>query len=83
MSTVYHTTIQDHGRVVIPAPVRTALGLARGDEVVLRVENHAVVISGVPDAVKRFQAAVRRHVPAGPSLADELLADRRKTAVDE
>lgn len=53
MPDVYHTTIQDHGRVVIPA--------------------------GVPDAVKRFQAAVRRHVPAGVSLADELIVERRAT----
>jgi antitoxin PrlF len=83
MTDVYHTTIQDHGRVVIPADVRHALGLARGDEVVLRVENDAVVITGVPDAVKRFQAAVRSHVPAGVSLADELIADRRATAADE
>ncbi|QJW98428.1 AbrB/MazE/SpoVT family DNA-binding domain-containing protein [Frigoriglobus tundricola] len=83
MSDVYHTTIQDHGRVVIPAGIRHALGLARGDEVVLRVENDAVVISGVSDAVKRFQAVVRRHVSGDVSLADELIADRRKTALDE
>jgi AbrB family looped-hinge helix DNA binding protein len=83
MSHVYHTTIQDHGRVVIPAPVRNALGFARGDEIVLRVENDEVVITGVSDAVKRFQAAVRRHVPADVSLAGELIADRRKTAGDE
>ena len=83
MTDIYHTTIQDHGRVVIPAAVRHALGLTRGSDVVLRVENDAVVLSGVSNAVKRFQAAVRRHVPAGTSLADELIAERRETAADE
>ena len=83
MHDVYHTTIQDHGRVVIPAGVRHALGLTRGSDVVIRVENDAVVIAGVGDAVKRFQAAVRRHVPAGVSLADQLVAERRAAARDE
>ena len=83
MPDLYHATIQDHGRVVIPAAIRHALGIDPGDEVVLRVENDAVVITGVPGAVKRFQAAVRRVVPAGVSLADELLAERRDAAADE
>lgn len=29
------------------------------------------------EAVRRAQAAVRAHVPAGRSLADELIAERR------
>ena len=83
MLDVYHATVQDHGRVVIPAEVRQALGLTRGVGVVLRVENDAVVIAGLPEAVRRFQAAVRAKVPAGVSLADELVADRRAAALHE
>ena len=83
MLDVYHTTIQDHGRVAIPADVRQALGLTRGAAVVLRVDDGAVVIAGLPAAVRRFQAAVRNKVPAGVSLADELIADRRAEAAGE
>ncbi len=83
MLEVYHATIQDHGRVVIPAEVRQALGLTRGVGVVLRVENGAVVIAGLPKAVRQFQAAVRARMPAGVSLADELIADRRAAVADE
>lgn len=83
MSDVYRTQIQDHGRVLIPAAVRRSLGLHQGDEVVLRVSGGAVVISGIGDAVKQFQAAVRDRVPTGTSLAADLIAERRATAADE
>ena len=80
---VYHATVQDHGRVVIPAEVRQALGLTRGAGLVLQVRDGAVVITGRPAAVRRFQAVVRAKVPGGDSLADELIADRRAAAADE
>ena len=83
MSDVYYATLQDHGRVVIPAAVRRTLGLGRGAEVVLRVENEAVVLTGADAAVRRFQQAVRQHVPADESLVDDLLAGRRAEAARE
>ena len=83
MLEVYHATVQDHGRVVIPAEVRQALGLTRGTGIVLQVQDTAVVITGVAAAVRRFQAAVRAKVPAGVSLADELIGERRAAAADE
>jgi hypothetical protein len=37
----------------------------------------------VPDAIARIQAMVRRYVPEGHSLVDELIADRRAEAERE
>jgi antitoxin PrlF len=83
MSEQFRTQIQEHGQVVLPAAVRQLLGLDSGDEIVIRVANRELILSPVADAVKRFQAAVRNHVPADVSLADELIAERRMAARDE
>jgi antitoxin PrlF len=83
MSEQFRTQIQEHGHVVLPAAVRRSLGLDFGDEIVIRVANRELILSPVADAVKRFQATVRNHVPADGSLSDELIAERRATATNE
>lgn len=72
------------GRVVIPAAMRSVLGLAEGDEVVLRLEeNGDIRLSTRAAALKRARDLYRRFVPTGESLADELLADRRRDGEEE
>ena len=68
------------GRVVIPAAMRRALGLPKGGPVVARVEKGELRL--VPPAAARVRAReiLRRHVPTGVSLADELVAERREEA---
>ena len=65
------------GRIVIPANYRKALGLKPGDVVVLALEEEEVRIITPSRAVQRAQALVRRYVPEGRSLVEELLAERR------
>ena len=65
------------GRVVIPAAFRRALGLSIGDDVVIELSDDELRLRSRQAAIRRAQAIVRRHVPAGVSLADELIADRR------
>jgi antitoxin PrlF len=72
------------GRVVIPAEVRTALGVAEGDVLLATLEGDELRLMSTAAAVKRAQAIVRTYIPAGgPSLVDELIADRRKEVADE
>ena len=71
------------GRLVIPAEYRKALGLHTGDEVMLILEEGAVRISTPQEAIRRAQAIVRSYIPGCESLADELVADRRREARDE
>jgi AbrB family looped-hinge helix DNA binding protein len=77
------TKIAAGGRVVIPAAYRDALGLREGDQVILRLEDGEVRLLSPRSAIERAQAIVARYVAADRSLADELIAERRREAVDE
>ncbi|MBI2872579.1 MAG: AbrB/MazE/SpoVT family DNA-binding domain-containing protein [Chloroflexi bacterium] len=68
------------GRLVIPAEYRKSLGLKPGDEVILVLEEGEVRLLTPHRAVRRAQALVRRYVPEGRRLADELLRERREEA---
>ena len=77
------TKLSQGGRVVIPAEYRKALGLKPGDHVVLSLEDGEVRVSPVDRWVRRAQDLVRRHVPKGVSLADEVIQERRQEAARE
>lgn len=68
------------GRIVLPAACRRALGIQVGDDLIARLEDGELRLMTVAEAVRRAQALVRRAIPDGPSLADELLTDRRAEA---
>ena len=68
------------GRLVIPARYRKALGLEPGDEVVLALEDGEVRLMTPRRMVQRAQALVRRYVPKGRRLSEELLRERREEA---
>ena len=70
------------GRVVIPADIRSALGLAPGDRLHLHVAGQRLVLERQQDAVaelRRLASAVSRE----RSLVDEMIADRRMAAAAE
>ena len=75
--------VNENGRVVIPASFRKALGINIGDEVVLRMEDDELRITTLKRRVERAQRLVQRHVKRGPSLVDELIAERREAARNE
>ena len=68
------------GRIVIPAPIRRELGLKTGDDVSFRVVDGALRVDSRKAALKRIQDSFLATVPRGVSLADELIADRRREA---
>lgn len=67
------------GRLVIPAEVRTALGLAAGDRLHLHVSGQRVVLERPEDAAAELRR-LASHIPESRSLVDELLAERRLAA---
>ncbi|MDP3895048.1 MAG: AbrB/MazE/SpoVT family DNA-binding domain-containing protein [Mesorhizobium sp.] len=75
--------IGDGGRVVIPADMRAALGVKPGDTLVARVVDGELSLMSQKSAVRRAQQLVRRFVPEGVSLVDELIAERRAEAARE
>lgn len=80
MSEVYHTHIQDNGRVVIPAAVRKALGLKPGDSVVIEADKDGFQVRSLAKTLRDAQTIVAAYIPAGVSLADELIAERHDEA---
>lgn len=66
------------GRVLIPAAFRDALALGEGDALIASIVDGELRLLTVEAATRRAQAIVRRFVPSGVSLVDELIDDRRK-----
>ncbi len=75
--------VTEGGRIVIPAAFRRALGVDVGDEVILDLEDGRLTVLTRRQAIKHAQELVRRYVPEGRSLVDELIADRRAEAARE
>jgi AbrB family looped-hinge helix DNA binding protein len=71
------------GRLQIPARVRRALGLKDGDAVLIEAVEGEVRVRPYRQAVAKAQEIVRRHIPGGVSLSEELIADRREEAERE
>lgn len=67
------------GRLVIPAEVRSALGLAPGDRLHLRLDGHSLVLERPRDASSELRGLASR-VPSTRSLVEELLRERRRAA---
>lgn len=67
------------GRLVIPAEIRAALGLAPGDRMHLRLVGKRVVLERQQDAAAELRG-LASEVPETRSLVDELLAERRLAA---
>ncbi|UEM02776.1 AbrB/MazE/SpoVT family DNA-binding domain-containing protein [Skermanella rosea] len=72
-----------NGRLVIPANVRSELGLQEGGKFIVHVEDGQIRLEPIQAAVARAQAMVRRYVPEGLSLVDELSEERRAAAERE
>ena len=74
------TKMSKDGRLVVPATFRKALGIKPGDEVVMVLEEGVLRVLGARQAIARAQFLVRRYVPEGRSLSQELIQERREEA---
>ena len=77
---VERVAIGEGGRIVIPASYRQALNLNEGDEIILQLADGELRLLTAEEALRRAQELVRRYVPAGRSLAEELIEERRQEA---
>lgn len=64
----------------IPAPIRRELGLEPGTPLVTYIEDGRVVLETREHLVRRIQTTATADRPAGESVVDEFVAERRLEA---
>jgi len=72
--------IGEKGRIIIPAAMREALGIAEGEMLMLHVVDGELRIATRESRLRRAREWARQNIPPGVSLADELNAERREAA---
>ena len=73
-----------NGRAVIPAALRQQLDLQDGDQLIWTVRDGDLVATTRRAQLSKAQALFQQYVPKGsPSLADELIAERRAASESE
>jgi len=79
-------SVNEQGRVTIPAQIRQEFGLQPGSRLVVYVEDGRLVMEDRRHLLARIQADVARQAqPSGKrsSAVEELIADRRAEAARE
>jgi bifunctional DNA-binding transcriptional regulator/antitoxin component of YhaV-PrlF toxin-antitoxin module len=69
------------GRLVIPAPMRVALGMKVGDRLTVRLEGDELRVYTYLAGIRRMQKQMRRHLPK--NAVDEFLRWKRDEAAKE
>lgn len=70
------------GRLVIPSEIRRQLEISPGDVLIAVVEDGRLVLEKRESVLRRLRQRFA-HIPAGVSLADELIAQRRNESRQE
>lgn len=83
MDNIVRTKVTQGGRIVIPVDMRRRLGIEIGGDVSITLDGESIRILTQKESIKRAQALVKKFVPKGVSLVDELIGDRRREAVNE
>jgi AbrB family looped-hinge helix DNA binding protein len=73
--------INENGRIVIPAAIRTKMNLKPGDAILMRLEEDGILRMEPHLArIRRIQQEFRKYSKPGVLASDELIADRREEA---
>lgn len=76
-------TVNEQGRVTIPAQIRRAAGIEAGVPLVVYVEDGRIVIETREQLADRIRRDVATSWTGAGSVVDELIADRRAEAARE
>jgi len=76
--------VGDRGRVVLPSDVRSELGLKPGSRLLLSTEKDGSLrLRPYRSVADQGRGMLAKLAPAGESMVDELLAERRREAARE
>ncbi len=71
-------TIAPNGRMVLPAQLRERRGLRDGGTMLERIENGIIQLEPLSAALMRARKAVRKYIPEGVSLSEDLSANANR-----
>ena len=74
---VFHATIGPQGRVVVPSPVRKALGWEEGTVVTFALKGSELIVMDQRAALRRLREYGRGLVPPGADVLEDFLEERR------
>jgi AbrB family looped-hinge helix DNA binding protein len=80
MSDTHTVSVGPKGRIVIPAAIRQQLKIGEGSELVAVIDKGGVLLLPRSEIKRRLRTMF---ADVQPSLADELIADRRREAEHE
>ena len=75
-----HCRVDTSGRIVIPLSIRSAKGINNGDELIIGIEEGAIVLRTYEDAMQQLQNAFCDGLDPDVSLVNELRNERRREA---
>lgn len=81
--TAVRVRVAENGRLSLPVSVRRQLGIERGGELVLRVEDGEIRMSTVGDALRRVQDRMRELAQGKNISVDDFLAWKREQVARE
>lgn len=79
----YEVPMQESGRVILPSELRKALGLQKGDKVLIQADGENVTLTTARLRRRRAQELVARHVQPSGSVVDDFLRGKREEAARE
>ena len=80
---IFRLVVDNEGRVTLPPQVLSRWGLTPGSVLAGRFEGEELTVMTADTSMRRAQELVRRFIPEGISLSEELIADRRREAARE
>ena len=75
--------LEKSGRILIVAAIRRKLKLKEGSGVLLSLDDDGLQMSTPELALDRVRLRLRRYVPEGRNLSQELLDERREAAKED
>lgn len=77
ISYMIRVNVMPNGRLVLPVGLRKSLGVEKGGQLMAEIVDGQVRLMTPDASLDRARALFRKYVPAGTSIADEVIAERR------
>lgn len=79
----WHVSVAENGRLCLPVELRRALGLEKGGQVTLELEDGEVRLLTVAARVRRAQELTRKLFAGQSYTVDDFIREKRETAARE